>query len=107
MKPAVIGISGSPRKGGKVETLIKEILSASRLPSEMVRLHEITVGPCKACNACREDNSCVLDDDWGMLQKKILESAAVVIGGWAFSGMIDSATKALMERFCRPLSRWI
>jgi multimeric flavodoxin WrbA len=41
----------------------------------------------------------VIDDDWKALQHKILESCALVVGGWAFSGMIDSATKALMERF--------
>lgn len=99
MDTAVLGISASPQKGGKVETLIQEILSATGLPSEMIRLHEIIVGPCTACNGCRKDNVCVLDDDWNMLSGKILNSAAVVIGGWAFSGMIDSATKALMERF--------
>ncbi len=99
MNPTVLGISASPHKGGKVETLVKEILSASGLPSEMVRLHEMRVGPCTACNGCIKDNICVIDDDWKTLREKILASAAVVIGGWAFSGMIDSATKALMERF--------
>jgi len=99
MNSKVLGISASPQKGGKVETLIKEVLSASRLPSEMVRLHELTVGPCIACNGCRADNICVVKDDWGELQRKILDSGALVLGGWAFFGMIDSATKALMERF--------
>ncbi len=99
MEPKVLGISASPQKGGKVETLIEEVLSASRLPSELVRLHGLTVGPCRACNGCRAENVCVIDDDWGQLQHKIIESSALVLGGWAFSGMIDSATKALMERF--------
>ena len=99
MKPTVLGISASPQKEGKVETLIEEVLTASRLPWEMVRLHELTVRPCKACGGCRADNVCVIDDDWEELRQKILESSALVIGGWAFSGMIDSATKSLMERF--------
>ena len=99
MNPRVLGISASPQKGGKVETLVREVLSASRLPSELVHLHELTVGPCKACKGCRADNVCVVDDDWGQLQHKILESTALVMGGWVVSGMIDSATKALMERF--------
>lgn len=99
MNSTVLGISASPQRGGKVDTLVKEVLSASRLPSELVRLHGLTVGPCIACNGCRADNVCVVDDDWGQLQRKILESGALVLGGWAFSGMIDSATKALMERF--------
>jgi multimeric flavodoxin WrbA len=99
MKSKILGISASPQKGGKVETLIQEVLTASRLPSELVRLHDITVGPCKACNGCWSNNTCVIKDDWKILRKKILDARALVIGSWSFSGMIDSATKALMERF--------
>ena len=99
MKAMILGISASPQKGGKVETLLQEVLTASRLPSELVRLHDISVEPCKACNQCWATNKCVIKDDWKMLQKKILDARAVVIGSWAFSGMIDSASKALMERF--------
>ena len=99
MESKILGISASPQKGGKVETLVREVLSAARLPSELIRLHDINVGPCKACNGCWASNKCVIKDDWGLLQEKILNSRALVIGGWAFSGMIDSATKAMMERF--------
>lgn len=99
MPGKILGISGSPQKGGKVETILQEVLRSSRLAPELVRLHEIRIEPCKACNGCRRDNVCVVKDDWPELQKKIIASNAVVIGGWAFSGMMDSATKALMERF--------
>ncbi len=99
MPGKILGISGSPQKGGKVETILQEVLHSSRLASELVRLHEIRLGPCKACNGCRRDNACIVKDDWPELQKKIIAANAVVIAGWAFSGMMDSATKALMERF--------
>jgi len=99
MPGKILGISASPQKGGKVETILQEILGSSHLDPELVHLHELRVGPCKACNGCRGDNQCIVKDDWPELQKKILESKALIIGGWAFSGMIDSATKALMERF--------
>jgi multimeric flavodoxin WrbA len=99
MPGRILGISASPQKGGKVDTILQEILRSSRLVPELVRLHEIRVGPCRACNACRSENRCTVADDWPELQKKIIAADALVIGGWAFSGMIDSATKALMERF--------
>lgn len=99
MTGKILGISASPQKGGKVETILAEILRSSRLSADLVRLHEIRVGPCRACNACRRENKCILEDDWAELQDKIISANAVIIGGWAFSGMIDSATKALMERF--------
>lgn len=99
MKTKVLGISASPQKGGKVEVLIQEILSTSHLPYELVRLHDLDIRPCRACHACRDENVCVIEDDWKELRGKILESRALVMGSWAFSGMIDAATKALMERF--------
>jgi len=99
MTGKILGISASPQKGGKVETILGEILRSSHLSADLVRLHEIRVGPCRACNACRRENKCILEDDWAELQNKIISAHAVIIGGWAFSGMIDSATKALMERF--------
>jgi multimeric flavodoxin WrbA len=99
MEPKVLGISASPWRGGKVDTLVQEILSATGLPHELVRLHALAIRPCRACNDCRAGNVCTLEDDWGDLSRKILEARALVIGGWAFSGMIDSSTKILMERF--------
>jgi multimeric flavodoxin WrbA len=99
MKPTVLGISASPHKDGKVERLMTEMLEATRLPYELLRLHEIRVWPCIACNACRKDNICVLKDDWNEVSQKILKTRVLVLGAWGFSGMIDSATKALMERF--------
>jgi multimeric flavodoxin WrbA len=99
MHPSVLGISASPQQGGKVDSLVEEVLSAARLPGEMVRLHTLDLRPCKACHACRSTNVCTLDDDWGLLSAKVREATALVLGGWAFAGMIDASTKLLMERF--------
>jgi len=99
MTPNVLGISASPQKGGKVERLVQETLSATRLPHELVRLHTLELHPCRACNACRAENACTLDDDWGPLSEKIRGASALVLGSWAFMGMIDASTKLLMERF--------
>ena len=76
MKPTVLGLSASPQKGGKVERVVSEVMTATRLPYELVRLHDLRVGPCKACNGCRKDNLCVVDDDWKALSQKILQTEA-------------------------------
>ena len=99
MQPKVLGISASPQRGVKVDTLVQEVLSATRLPHELVRLHALALRPCRACHACRTENVCPLDDDWNDLSHKIREAHALVIGGWAVAGMLDAATKILMERF--------
>ncbi len=99
MAAKVLGISASPHEGGKVDRLVQEVLGASRLPHELVRLHALDIRPCKACHACRADNVCTLEDDWGTLSEKICEASALVFGGWGFAGMIDASTKLVMERF--------
>jgi hypothetical protein len=63
MKAKILGVSASPQRAGKVETLMREVLSSSRLPFELVRLHELRIKPCKACNRCRRDDSCVIPAD--------------------------------------------
>ncbi len=95
MKARILGISASPQKGGKVETLVQEILSASRLPHELVRLHELNIKPCKACNGCRRENLCIIEDDWSELRNKIVDASALVIGGWAFSGIHPGFQRSL------------
>jgi multimeric flavodoxin WrbA len=99
MELTVLGISASPQRDGKVDTLVQEVLSATRLTYELVRLHTLTLRPCRACNACRTENVCALDDDWNTLSRKIRDAHAIVLGGWAFAGMLDAATKLLLERF--------
>ena len=99
MHPTVLGISASPQAEGKVERLVQEMLSATGLPHDLVRLHTLELRPCKACHACRAENVCVLADDWAELSQKICASSALVLGGWGFMGMIDASTKLLMERF--------
>ena len=99
MHPKVLGVTASPQQGGKVDTLVQEVLTASRLPHELVRLHALTLRPCRACRACRTANVCSLDDDWDALSRKIQAAQALVIGGWTFGGMLDAATKLLLERF--------
>ena len=71
MKSMILGISASPQKGGNVEKMVQEVLSASRLPSGLVRLHDISVGPCTAYNACSVNNKCVIKDDWKTLRTRM------------------------------------
>ncbi len=51
----VLGIVGSPRRGGNTEILVKTALeSASKAgaETEMIRLCEKVVGPCDGCASC-------------------------------------------------------
>lgn len=95
----IIGISGSPIENSNTDRTIKKILESSNLESEFIKLSKINVGPCRACIACVKTNSCVLNDDFKELEKKIREADAIIIGGYTPFGIIDAFTKALLERF--------
>jgi len=79
----VLGIVGSPRRGGNTESLVDEVLRGARDAGavvEKVRLSELEIAPCDACDACREAGECVLGDDMPALLEKMAASQVWVLG---------------------------
>ncbi|GCA64600.1 hypothetical protein KIPB_014783, partial [Kipferlia bialata] len=58
----VLGLSGSPRKGGNTDTLLQTILEAatqSGCATHSDRLADLQYQPCVGCEACRRADKCV------------------------------------------------
>ncbi len=74
----VFGLSGSPRKGGNSDVLLKHILKGvneNKVPAEAVRLCNYDYQPCIGCEKCRKDNMCTgLNDGMHLLYPKVIES---------------------------------
>ncbi|PWB54568.1 MAG: flavodoxin family protein [Candidatus Methanoperedenaceae archaeon] len=94
----VLGISGSPVKNSNTDRLVKSVLEATGLDYEFIKLSEYDIHPCKACLCCAGDNICKQNDDWHIVENKIKECSALVIGGYPTYGTLDSRTKMLTER---------
>lgn len=94
----VLGISGSPVKNSNTDRLVKTVLEATGLDYEFIKLSEYDIHPCRACLGCTVDNTCKQQDDWRIIESKIKECAALVIGGYPTYGTLDSRTKMLTER---------
>ena len=94
----ILGISGSPVPDSNTDRLVLQVLKASGLDYEFVKLSDLNVGPCRACKACVEDNICKVNDDFPKLAEKLLEAKALVLGGYTPYGMLDAFTKAFLER---------
>jgi len=94
----VLGISGSPVKNSNTDRLVKTVLEATGLDYEFIKLSEYDIHPCRACLGCAKDNICRQKDDWHIVENKIKECAALVIGGYPTYGTLDSRTKMLTER---------
>jgi multimeric flavodoxin WrbA len=103
----VLGISGSPVQESKTDRLVKEVLKATRLETDFIKLSDHRLEPCRACLACTSENVCALQDDWRDIVGKVKEAAALVIGGWASFGMLDARTKTFLERlYCLRHGDW-
>jgi multimeric flavodoxin WrbA len=106
MKKKILGIVGSYRKGGTIDTLVSEILSSaeeSGAEVEKVFLSEKNIQYCTNCRQCtqepgEEHGKCVLDDDMGEIISRYLECDAVVIGSPTNFFNVTAVTKTFMER---------
>ncbi len=65
-KMNVMGISGTPRKKGNSEILLRSALKPFENNGwnvKMFLLSELKINPCTGCESCRETGTCIIDDD--------------------------------------------
>jgi multimeric flavodoxin WrbA len=75
----IIGLAASPRNGGNSEILLDEVLAgaaASGATVEKVRLADLGIKPCQACDACRrvDPSRCVVKDDMQPLYDQLRQA---------------------------------
>lgn len=98
----VLGIVGSPRRGGNTETLIDEVLRGAEeaeAVTEKVILNELKILPCQACNACYKAKKCVQKDDMADLVEKMQESSIWVLGTPVYWWGPTAQFKAFLDRW--------
>jgi multimeric flavodoxin WrbA len=95
----VLGISGSPRKSQTTEGLVKAVLDATGLETELISLHGKKINGCICCLGCVEDNICKVQDDYIPLMDKVLKADAIVIGAANYFGRLNAIAHSFLERF--------
>ena len=98
----VVGISGSPRKGGNTECLVNESLdefAKNGWSTTKLYLSEKKIKPCTGCETCVESGVCVIsDDDAKPYFDEIASSDAVIIGSPVYYRNVTAQLKALFDR---------
>ena len=98
----ITGFSGSPRKGGNSDVLLKHILKGAKqrsLAVENVRLCSYHYQPCIGCEKCRRKNTCIgLKDGMHLLYPKVIESQGVVLVCPTHNYNITAWMKAFIDR---------
>ncbi len=101
----VLGLYGSPRRGGNTELLLDEALkgvAAQGARAEGIRLCDFRITPCKECLSCFNDGACVIADDMQGIYPRLLEADVVILASPIFFYGITAWAKALVDR-CQAL----
>ena len=98
----ILGISGTPRKGGNSEILLNAALepfTEAKWEVNKILLSEKKIEPCIGCDVCAERKSCFINDD-GM--KEIYEAFeicdAIIISAPAYWRNVPAQLKAVIDR---------
>ena len=97
----VLGLFGSPRRGGNTEILLEEVLRGAEKEGakvERLYLSDFTITPCKECHGCDETGNCVILDDMEKIYPKLLEADVVILASPIFFYGVTAWTKALIDR---------
>ena len=97
----VLGICGSPRRGGNTELLLRELLRGCRdkgAEVEEVMLRDLKITPCLEIYACRKDGKCPIHDDMETLYPKLVEADVVTLASPIFFYAVSAQAKALIDR---------
>ena len=103
-KPAnqVLAVSGSPRKGGNSDIIMKQILSgleSENIPAENVNLGSVNFSGCIGCEKCRKDKICtMLQDGMSVLYPSIMDSKGLVLVSPVHNYNVTSWMKAFIDR---------
>jgi NAD(P)H-dependent FMN reductase len=98
----VLAFATGPRRHGNSETLLDWVLASMAeepdIAIEKVALDEVTVNPCRGCNACEILNKCVQRDDMDVLHDKIVEADCIIFASPIYCLGICAEGKALVDR---------
>jgi len=98
----LLGIVGSPRRGGNTHTLVSRVLEGAEdggATTDLVLLEEVTVNECDGCHACWTEGECTQGDDMNALYPRLAEADVIVFGTPVYWYGPTALMKAFLDRF--------
>ncbi|MDH5482046.1 MAG: flavodoxin family protein [Candidatus Bathyarchaeota archaeon] len=97
----LLGIVGSPRKGGNTEIIMKEALKAGEqegAETELIHLVDFSLKPCNGCRTCFETKNCVIEDDVEKIFEKMAGADGIIVGSPVYFYNTNAQTKTFIDR---------
>lgn len=98
----VLGLLGSPRKGGNSEIILRCFLSELETfghETELIRLNDLRIKPCQSCDGCAENGNCIIKDEMQDIFMKVKSAAGIIIVTPIYFASMSAQTKVFMDRF--------
>ena len=112
MTVKVVGVYGSPRKGGNSDLLLDSALrgaQATEAEVGKVYVRNLNISGCLECGGCEKTGTCVVEDDMQDIYVLLDEADAIILSSPIFFYGFTSQLKALVDRaqalWCRKKIR--
>ena len=102
----VLGIAGSPRRGGNTDLLLAEVMKGAAGRGAEVKtivLNDLDITPCQHCDACLKKGECRIEDDMQMVYRELEEADRIVLASPVQFLGPSAQMKAMIDR-CQ--ARW-
>jgi len=101
----VLGIAGSPRRGGNTDLLLAEAMKGAASRGAEVKtiiLNDLKIAPCQHCDACLEAGRCKVGDDMQMVYRELEAADRIVLASPIHFMGVTAQMKAMIDR-CQAL----
>jgi len=97
----VLGIYGSPRKGGNTDQLLDRALEGSQSAGAEIKkvyARKLKMSGCIECGGCDDTGKCVVDDDMQSVYPLFEEADVIFLASPIFFYGLTSQVKAVVDR---------
>ena len=101
MSVRVLGIYGSPRKGGNTDLILDKVLEGSRLAgaeTDAIYVRRLKIDGCLECGSCDETGECVIQDDMQSVYPLLQAADIIFLSSPNFFYNVTAQVKLLIDR---------
>jgi multimeric flavodoxin WrbA len=97
----ILGICGSPVRGGSTELLVQETLKGAASAGaavDYIFLNDLQIMPCQACGRSPEKGYCFFNDGMDIIYDKFNWCDGIVVGSPIYFDSVSAQTKLFIDR---------